>query len=185
MRDDDIIALYWRRDSRAINESDARYGAYCHTVAHNILHCREDEEESVNDTWLAAWNSIPPTRPNSLKAYLGRICRAISISVYRARTAKKRGGGEVPLALEELSEYLPDSTNTERQVEMRELAAAISTFLHAQPQRNAVIFMARYWYVMPIDDIAARLNMNSATVKTILRRTRARLAKQLREEGYV
>lgn len=185
MTDSAIIDLYLRRDSRALSETDARYGAYCLTIAANILRCREDAEESVNDTYLAAWNTIPPTRPDSLKAYLGRICRRLSISALRAKTAQKRGGGEVALALEELAECVRSECDVAREVELRELGAAVSAFLRTQGERERTVFMARYFYVMPVNEIAARLGMNANSVKTLLRRTRQRLACRLKEEGLL
>ena len=107
MNDAGIIDLYWQRSERAIPETENAYGRYCHTVAYNLLRNAEDAEESVNDTWLAAWNAMPPERPNSLKAFLGRITRNISVTRLRRSGSQKRGGGEASLAIDELSECLP------------------------------------------------------------------------------
>ena len=184
MTDTEIIQLYWQRDERAVSETDAAYGAYCRTIAGNILQCEDDTEESVSDTYLAVWNRLPPDWPNCFKAYIGCLCRRISISAYRHETAKKRGGCQSEIAIEELSEYLPSKgDNPEAKVEMKELAAALSTFLRSLPIRERNVFMARYWYVMPISDISARFSLNLNTVKTILRRTRLKLVRYLEKEG--
>lgn len=186
MTDTGIIELYWRRDERAIDETDARYGAYCLALAFGILADRGDAEESVNDTYLAAWNAMPPARPNSLKAYLAQICRSISVSALRARCAQKRGGGEAVLALDELGEAIAAAGgDAERQCEARALGAAISAYLSRRRERERTAFIARYFYCMPTKDIARRMGLNENTVKTLLRRTRARLAQHLREEGWI
>ena len=117
MTDASIIELYFRRSERAINESQASYGGYCYRVADGILRDARDSEESVNDTWLAAWNAIPPTRPNCLKAYFGALTRRISVDRLRRRSAAKRGGGEALIALEELAECIPSGFSVERTIE--------------------------------------------------------------------
>lgn len=125
MTDTEIIQLYWQRNESAVSETDTVYGSYCRTIAGNILQCDEDTEESINDTYLAVWNSLPPDWPNCLKAYIGCLCRRISISAYRRGTAKKRGGCQSEIAIEELSAYLPDKgSSPETTVELKELAAA-------------------------------------------------------------
>ena len=121
-----------------------------------------------------------------MKAYIGCLCRRISISAYRRETAKKRGGCQSEIAIEELSAYLPDKSGSpEATVELKELAAALSIFLRSLPDKERNVFMARYWYVMPINDISARLSLNINTVKTILRRTRQKLARSLDKEGLI
>ena len=173
MNDAGIIDLYWQRSERAIPETENAYGPYCHTVAYNLLRNAEDAEESVNDTWLAAWNAMPPERPNSLKAFLGRITRNISVTRLRRSGSQKRGGGEASLAIDELSECLPGGSDPARTTENREL-----------PKRERVIFLGRYFYALNAEEIAARLGMKTAAVKTSLYRTRKRLAQKLEEEGY-
>ena len=163
MNDAGIIDLYWQRSERAIPETENAYGRYCHTVAYNLLRNAEDAEESVNDTWLAAWNAMPPERPNSLKAFLGRITRNIS---------------------DELSECLPGGSDPARTAENRELLRSIDAFLSLLPERERVIFLGRYFYALTAEEIAARLGMKTAAVKTSLYRTRKRLAQKLEEEGY-
>ncbi len=186
MTDKGIIELYWRRDERAIEETDTRYGVYCLSLSLGILSNRADAEESVNDTYLAAWNTMPPTRPDSLKAYLARICRSISVSTLRAKHAQKRGGGEAALALDELGEVIADRDgDVQKACEARELGEAISAYLVTRRERERTVFVARYFYCMPIKDIARRTKTNENTVKTLLRRTREGLCEYLRGEGLL
>lgn len=182
MTDQDIVNLYWQRSDRAIPETDRAYGSYCHMVAYNLLRNPEDAEESVNDTWLAAWNAMPPERPQQLKAYLGKMTRNIAVTRLRKRGSLKRGGGAASLALEELSECLPAGFDLERMVEARELCRRIEAFLEQLGERERVIFVGRYFYVLTVEEIADRLHMKPATVKTILYRTRAKLLKELEKE---
>ena len=107
MEDSAIIDLYWAREERALSETDTKYGGYCRSIAHNILKNREDSEECVSDTWLHAWNAMPPQRPSILSSFLGRITRNLSFDRCRRQNAEKRGGGSLPLALDELSECVP------------------------------------------------------------------------------
>ena len=182
MTDQDIVNLYWQRSDQAVPETDRVYGAYCHMVAYNLLRSPEDAEESVNDTWLAAWNAIPPERPLNLKAYLGKLTRNIAISRLRRQGCLKRGGGAAALALEELSECLPGSFEVERIVEAREMCSCIERFLEKLGERERVIFVGRYFYVLTLEEIAERLRMKPATVKTVLYRTRNKLLKELEKE---
>ena len=184
MTEANILDLYWRRSERAIDETDSKYGRYCFSVANNILNDTEDSEESVNDTYLETWNSIPPQRPQSLKAYLGKLCRHISISRFRRRTAAKRGGGEVTLVIDELGDCIPASDNVHMTVETMELAAFLNCFLDALPEREQRLFVARYWYAMPVGRIAEKFGIKENTVKTILFRTRRKLQAALEREGY-
>lgn len=184
MDDNAIIALYFSRDEAAIPQTAARYGAYCYAIANNILSCREDSEECVNDTYLAAWNAIPPARPERLKLFLARITRNLSFNRYNAERAAKRGGGEISLALEELADCVAGTGTVETQLEQNELARCISRFLHSLPERDCNIFLLRYFYVMPVHEIAARFRLSAKHTSTILSRTRKKLAGYLRQEGY-
>ena len=183
MTDQDIVDLYWQRSEQAIPETAGVYGPYCHTVAYNLLRSAEDAEESVNDTWLAAWNAMPPARPNSLKAFLGKLTRNIAVSRLRRRGSLKRGGGVAAAAVEELSECLPGGFDLERTVEARELRRLIGRFLQALPERDRVIFVGRYFYVLTAEEIARRLRMKPATVRTTLFRARKKLVQELEKEG--
>lgn len=143
MTDTSIIELYFRRSERAINESQASYGGYCYRVADGILRDARDSEEGVNDTWLAAWNAIPPTRPNCLKAYFGALTRRISVDRLRRRSAAKRGGGEALIALEELAECIPSGFSVERTIENKLLIQAFNAFLASQTEAERNLFVAR------------------------------------------
>lgn len=125
MEDTRIVELYWQRSENAIAETAAKYERYCYTIACNILASPEDANECVNDTWLGAWNSIPPHRPAVLATYLGKITRRLSINRWKEHTRDKRGGGELPLALEELAECVPSPMDIQSNLEGKELAAAI------------------------------------------------------------
>ena len=181
VEDSKIVELYWARAEAAIAESERKYGKYCYTIAHGILRCREDSEECVNDTYLQAWNTIPPERPTLLGAYLCRITRNLAINRYRADRRDKRGGGQTALALEELSECVSDGTAPlSDEVTLRQ---AINAFLRALPDPARTVFVQRYWYVRPVADIAEELGMNESRVKMILHRTRNRLREHLSKEG--
>ena len=183
MDDAGIIDLYWQRSERAIPETETAYGAYCHTVAYNLLRNTEDAEESVNDTWLAAWNAMPPERPNSLKAFLGRITRNIAVTRLRRTGSQKRGGREGNLVFDELSECLPGRDDPAQTVENRELLRCVEAFLLSLPKRERVIFLGRYFYALTAEEIAVRLGMKTAAVKSSLYRTRKHLLQKLKEEG--
>ena len=183
LEDSKIIDLYWARKEQALAETDAKYGNYCRTIARNILRNFEDTEECVSDTWLHAWNSMPPQRPGILSAFLGRITRNLSFDRCKYQQAAKRGGGALPLALDELGECIPASGRVEHELEQKELAAAIDRFLRTLPEKDCNLFLRRYWYVDSISVIADRYGMKENTVKSILFRTRETLRKFLGEEG--
>lgn len=183
MEDGEIIDLFWTRLESAISETENKYGAYCKTIAMNILGDREDSEECVNDAYLQTWNSIPPQRPKLLRPYLGRITRNISINRYKARGAKKRGGGEVKLLLSELEDCVPSGADVETEYEAGVIAKAISSFLYTAGSENRLVFVRRYWYADSIAAIAARYGLKESNVKTILFRTRNKLKEYLEKEG--
>lgn len=183
MTDASIIDLYFRRSDAAIRETDRAYGKFCYAVAFGILNNREDSDESVNDTWLAAWNAMPPSRPNSLKAFLGKLTRRISIMRLRKNTAAKRGGGEAELAIEELAECIPSSVNTAREIELLELTQSVNACLRSMTKRERDLFVARYWYSLPVKELADRFELTESNVKQILHRTREKLQRHLQEEG--
>ena len=183
MEDSKIIDLYWARKEQALSETDAKYGSYCRTIAHNILHNHEDTEECVSDTWLHAWNAMPPQRPGVLSAFLGRITRNLSFDRCKYQQAEKRGGGALPLALDELGECIPARSGVEHELEHRELAAAIDAFLRTLPEETRNIFLRRYWYCDATADIAARYGLTESKVRVTLHRTRGKLAAYLQERG--
>ncbi len=185
MTDAKILDLYWERAEQAIYESQKAYGKYCYKIAWNILYSREDSDECVNDTWLRAWNAIPPSRPGRLALFLGTITRNLSLDRWKERRAMKRGKGEMELALDELAECLPDAHNTEAEVEAAELERLVNDFLCGLPERECNIFLRRYWYVEEYSEIARRYGMKLNTVKTSLFRTRGKLREYLEREGVI
>lgn len=184
MEDTAIIDLYFKRSEQAIVETDTKYGGYCYSIAYNILSNREDSEESVSDTYMAAWNTIPPTRPSFLNAFLGNITRHISIDRWRKRSSKKRGGGEIILALEEL-ENCVDVHNTENAFEQKELTRVLNQFLSSLGETERNVFLCRYWYMDPIQTISEYSGFTQSKVTSMLYRTRGKLRKRLSEEGYL
>ena len=183
MEDWQIVELYWQRQSTAISETAAKYGAYCRTVAYNILSSAEDAEECVNDTYMSAWNAMPDKRPERLAPFLGKITRNHALSRMRGRARQKRGGGELALALEELDECVPSRSDVEREVEQRELAAALSSFIEGLPQPDRQVFVSRYWYLAPVDEIAEKFGFSRSKTASMLYRCRNKLRKFLVQEG--
>ena len=183
MEDTDIVALYWKRSEEAIPETESKYGAYCQTIAKNILANDEDAEECVNDTWLSAWNSMPDHRPTRLAPYLGKLTRWLSISRLRERQSLKRGGGECFLALEELAEVLDSGEDVQRSVELKELNRMVRGFLNGLNETERELFLARYWFMVPVKEIANRFGFSPNKVSTSLLRTRRKLHSYLKEEG--
>ncbi len=185
MEDSKILELYFARREQAVEETASKYGKYCFSIANNILSNREDAQECVNDTYMDAWNSIPPHRPTSLALFLGKITRRISIDRWRRENARKRGGGEMALALEELYQCVPDGTDVEGEYEKRELSRAINRFVKGLPGPEQRVFLCRYWYLDPIKDISRRFHYSESKVKSMLLRTRGKLKTHLSEEGLL
>lgn len=184
MRDEEIIALYFDRNEQAIQATMDTYGSYCRKIAGNILENAADVDEVLSDTWLRTWNAIPPQRPRYLRLFLGTITRNLALSVYRAQVAQRRGGGEMPLALEELSECIGQGADPEATVEAKELGKLISAFLRSEPQNSRVIFLRRYYYLESSKQIAQRLGTSESNVRLQLSRTRKKLKAYLNKEGY-
>lgn len=184
MEDQKIIDLYWQRSEQAIAETDTKYGGYCYSIAYNILTNREDSEESVSDTYMAAWRSMPPKKPGILAAFLGKITRHLSIDRWRRRTAEKRGGGEVVLALDELEGCVSGEESVEDKLQRKELTVVVNRFLDQLSETERNVFLCRYWYVDSIGDIAANFGFSEAKVNSMLHRTREKLRRALGKEGY-
>ncbi len=183
MEDHSIVELYWQRSQEAIVRSQEKYGAYCYTIAKGILESSEDAEECLNDTWLGAWNAMPTHRPDFLAPFLGKITRRLAFTRWRACHADKRGGGELPLVLEELGECVPTVPSAGEAAEDRELERIVNRFLHTLPERACNVFIRRYWCAEPIAKIAARYGMGEGAVKSSLFRSRTRLKSYLEQEG--
>ena len=183
MTDAEIVALYWNRSEEAIAHTMRTYGRYLMKLAMNILRLRQEAEECVNDTYLSAWNQLPPDRPEKLMPYLGRIARCLALNRYDYLTARKRSA-EFTLQLSELEDCLPASGSVERQYESAELAAAISAFLRGLEEEPRNLFIRRYWYSDSIRQLAARYGMGESKVKSQLFRIRGRPREYLNKEGF-
>ncbi len=179
MEDSLIIDLYWQRSERAISETDQKYGSYCRSIAYGILNCREDTEECVSDTWLRAWEAMPPQRPNKLSAFLGRITRNLALDRWDYYHAAKRSGS-FDLVLSELSECIPSPRDDFAQLELTQL---LNDFLRTLPKSNRTLFLRRYWYCDSISQLARRYGMGESAVKSSLFRTRNKLKVYLEKEG--
>jgi RNA polymerase sigma-70 factor (ECF subfamily) len=186
MEDNKIIELFWNRDETAIEQTAAVYSRYCRRIARNILGVEEDVEECLNDTWLGAWNSIPPARPECLSAYLGRITRNLAISRYRAGHALKRTGDRLSESLDELGDFAsPSVDNVEETVDRKALEAAINKYLDTVTQKQRRLFVRRYFYMDSVSDIAKMYGLGQSDVKVTLLRMRRSLKKVLEEEGLM
>ena len=173
MQDKGIVALYWQRDPQAIEETDSKYGSYCRAIALRICQNREDAEECVNDTWLSAWNAMPDKKPERLSSFLARICRNHALDLVEAKGRLKRGGGECALALEELENCAAGSGSAEQ------------IFVSAMKTEERRVFLARYFYLVPIAEIARRCGCRESRIKSMLYRSREKLAAYLkRRDSY-
>jgi len=185
LEDSEIIDHYWQRDEQAIRESSLKYGPYCFSVANAVLANRQDAEECVNSTWLAAWNSMPPQRPNHLSAFFAKITRNCALNKWKARKAQKRRGNETLLALQELNECILTAEDTADEYQGKELGEVINIFLHQLPKRERTIFLRRYFYVQPVAIIAKQYHLKESNVLVILSRTRKKLQNTLQKGGYL
>lgn len=183
MDDKQIVELYWQRNESAIDETASKYGPYCHSIAYNILDNDADAEESVNDTYLDAWNSMPPHCPSILATFLGKITRRISIDRWRKRSAEKRGGGQITVVLDELEECLTDGKSVEQEVEAKILSEVINSFVKSLPDTEQRVFLCRYWYMDSVETIAKEFGFSQGKVKSMLYRTREKLRARLIKEG--
>ena len=180
MDDNTIIELFWQRSEDALTAVSNRFNGYCRKIAVNILHSDEDAEECVNETWLKAWNAIPPARPSRLTAFLGRITRNLALDRYEAAHSQKRGGGEVALALDELRDIATPETTDDG-----EITRVINAFLRSEPPEYSDIFVKRYWYLCSIKVIAAEYGYSESKVTSLLLRMRQKLKKNLESEGLL
>ena len=185
MEDSAIIDLYWLRSECAIEETAQKYGGYCYVIAKNILALHEDSEECVNETYLRAWESMPPQRPSVLSAFLGRIVRNLSLDRWQKNRAQKRGGGQPEQSLDELADCLPDSGGVEQVLEAQETERILNDFVAGLEPRRRRMFVQRYWYLYPISDIANAQGMSLNSTKTALFRLRQELKKKLEQEGII
>lgn len=185
MEDEAIVSLYWQRNESAIRETERKYDRYLTKIAMNILADREDSRESVNDSYLAAWNSMPPHRPGVLSTYLGKITRRISIDRFRYRTREKRRQSEYEISLSELGDCVSGGNTTEEAVNGKLLADAIGIWLRLQPEENRNLFLCRYYFLDSLQDVAKHCGITESKCKTVLFRMRKSLKEYLEKEGFV
>ena len=185
MEDQQIIELYNERSETAISETANKYGKYCYYIAYHILYDEQDSEECVNDTYLRAWENIPPQYPNKMSAFLGKITRNLALNRYRYYMREKRRGGQIPLVLDELQECVPATNSTEEMIEENLLVELLNRFLHELPIEKRMMFVRRYWYMSSIQEIANDYEISEGKVKMTLLRTRNKLKQILEKEGIV
>ncbi|MBQ8640363.1 MAG: RNA polymerase sigma factor [Lachnospiraceae bacterium] len=183
MKDSSIINLFWKRDETAIRETERKYGHYLLKIAYNVLANHEDSEESVNDTYLKTWDSLPPHRPEILSAYLGKIARETAIDKLRKRSARKRGGSEYMLSLSELEDCVSGGESPEQEAEFRELVRLINRYLRKLPKENRDVFICRYYFMDETREIAAYTGCSETKIRSMLYRMRQGLRNNLEKEG--
>lgn len=183
MQDSQIVGLYFERSEQAISQTAEKYGNFCNTIAYNILHNLQDSEECVNDTYLRAWNTIPPKKPEKLSTFLGRITRNLALDKYRRYSAQKRGGSETELVLDELENCVSSLESTDDSIDELELAETINSFLSSLSSESRKIFVRRYWYVCTIKEIANDYDLSESKVKMLLMRSRNQLREILEKES--
>lgn len=181
MEDTQILALYWERNEDAIRETEASYGTRLYALADRILQCREDAQESVSDTYMTAWNTIPPQRPDYFFAYLAKICRNFAFGILDWKNAAKRKADIVFLS-EEMQQCIPDPSH-DRRMEGQEIGRVLNRFLGDLEKESRMIFLRRYWYADSVAEIAARYGISESKVKTRLYRLRLKLHRYLEKEG--
>lgn len=184
MNDEEIVELYWQRHESAIAQTQRKYGPYLLQIANNILFDLEDSRESVNDTYLAAWNSIPPHRPQVLRAYLVKLVRNIAIDLYRKRNRDKRKDSQYALSLDELEGCVLCGNSTQEAVDEKLLAEAIGRYLRTLPRDSRVAFLGRYYYLDSLREVAGYCHMTESKLKSLLFRIRKGLREYLNKEGY-
>ena len=178
--DERIIDLFFKRDQQGIRELDIKYGKTCHSLSYNITNSKQDAEECVNDAYLGAWNTIPPTRPNPLLSYIVKIVRNMSLKIYWRKQAAKRSGN-YKIALEEIEGCIAGPQNVEDEMEARELARIIEEFLDTLTLENRVIFMRRYWFADSYKDIAELVGLTEKNISVRLTRIREKMKQYLIE----
>lgn len=184
MTDEEIVELYWQRSENAVSETAAKYGAYLTKIAGSILPDAEDGRECVNDTYLAAWNSMPEQRPTVLRTYLGKIIRQISIDRFRKKNSLKRRASEYALSLSELEDSFAGGRSPEGEMDQKLLEGAVNAFLRSLPEQTRNIFIGRYYFFDSVKQAAEYCGISESNAKTILFRTRQKLREYLVKEGF-
>lgn len=183
MLDEKIVDMYWARSEDAISETSKKYGKYCFSIAYNILRNSEDSDECVNDTYMNAWNSMPTSRPQKLASFLGKITRNLALNRYEYNTAKKRGDGQIEVALDELGECVSGSESAETVIDKLIYDDVLNTFLGGLTEENRKIFVSRYWYLRSPSEIAKKYRISESSVNVRLYRMRGSLKELLKMEG--
>ncbi len=184
MEDKQIIEQLWERNENALSAVSQKYGRYCKVIAANIVGSATDAEECVNDVLLAVWNSIPPNKPDDLRAYVGKIARTNAADILKRETAQKRGGKDMKMIFDELSELSSDYS-VEAVAEQHEILAEINTYLRSLNERRQKVLVLRYWYCCDVSEISAVTGFSEANVYNILKRERKRLLEYLKKRGMM
>ena len=182
LSDSEIISLFFDRNEKAIAAVSQKYGGYCNTVIRNILENHQDAEECLNDTWMKAWESIPPEKPRNLGGFLVRLAKNICLNRYALSHAKKRGSGEVSLVIDELSECIADKNDVEKTFEQKLITNTINEFLRSLPPEKRDIFVLRYWYCLPVAELARKMGISRSSAAVSLTRTRRSLTAYLKKK---
>lgn len=185
MEDEQIIELFFKRDENAVEQTKNKYNKYCSSIAEKMLNCHEDAEETANETWFAAWNSIPPHKPECLRTFLGKITRNISLKKIRSDNAFKRGSDNYRIVYEEIEDWLVSSDKPEENIDERELADIINKFLESISETERNVFVRRYWYMQSVSEIAEYHHFSESKVKSLLFRIRKKLHMKLKKERYI
>lgn len=184
MEDKEIVRLFTERSESAIAAASEKYKSYLFKIAESITSSHEDAEEIVNDVLMKAWEIIPPHNPERLSSFLGKLARNEAISRRHAAAAGKRGSGEIPLVLDEMSEIISDGSSVEQEHDCKELMSEISTFLRKLPALKRDLFICRYWYCISVQELSEKFGISQNNVTTTLCRTRGKLKEYLRKRGY-
>ncbi|MCM1488081.1 MAG: sigma-70 family RNA polymerase sigma factor [Firmicutes bacterium] len=184
MEDNEIIKLFFSRSEKALTAASKKYGAYCRTVAVNILDNDQDAEECVNDTLMRAWNSIPPNNPNALGAYLAKITKNLALDKVQFLSREKRSGVEAVLSFDELEDFLSDENALESEIERHEIIEAVNDFLKRLPEKKRLIFIGRYWGCCKLSELGNRFGMSESSVSVYLGRIQKKLKEYLKKRGF-
>ena len=184
MEDNEIIQLYFERNEEAIKATADKYGPYCNSIAYHILNTWEDAEECVTDTYLKAWNSIPPNRPSVLRLFLGKITRNLAFDLYKKMNADKRGGGQIAMVLDEVAGCVSGGSEPDKEFDRKQMQDAINSFLGSLSKEKCALFVRRYWYSESISEIAERYCMSENHVSVSLYRLRKKFHDYLIERGF-
>ena len=184
LTDEEIIDMYWKRNERAIEQTDKKYGRYLYTIAYNILHDNMDCEECLNDTYLKTWNKIPPTRPKILQLFLSKIARDASVDKYRENNSARKIPSELVRSLDELDDCIASNTTVEEELFTRQIIGILNAYLESLNSRDEFCFVCRYYYSDSIEEISKMLNVSERTVFRDLSRIRKGLRERLEKEGF-